>query len=137
MAALLDVSFLVAAADVSDMNHQAARAWLRRVDDPLLVGTMSLAEADIVLQQAMGQRATLALLDSIARGQIRVVPPTEDDLARAGELLRERAEHRPRLTDAVLVATAERLDVSRIATFDRRPIAVLRGSGSRGAALEP
>jgi len=137
MAALLDVSFLVAAADVSDMNHDAARSWLRRVDDPLLVGAMSLAEADLVLQQAMGQQATLALLDSIGRGQLRVVSPTTDDLARAGELLQERAEHRPRLTDAVLVATAERLGVSRIATFDRRPIAVLRGPAHRGTALEP
>jgi uncharacterized protein len=137
MAALLDVSFLVAAADASDMNHEAARAWLRRVDEPLLVGAMSLAEADLVLQQAIGQRATLALLDSVARGQVRVVSPTGADLARAAELLAEHAEHRPRLSDAVLVATADRLGVSRIATFDRRPLAVLRGRGERAAALEP
>lgn len=137
MAALLDVSFLVAAADASDMNHDAARAWLRRVDEPLLVGAMSLAEADLVLQAAIGPRATLALLDSVARGQVRVVAPSDADLARAGELLGERAEHRPRLSDAVLVATADRLRVSRIATFDRRPLAVLRGPGQRGAALEP
>jgi uncharacterized protein len=137
MAALLDVSFLVAAADASDMNHEAARAWLRRVDEPLLVGTMSLGEADLVLQHAIGQRATLALLDSVARGQVRVVSPTEDDLARAAELLVERAEHRPRLSDAVLIETADRLSVSRIATFDRRPLALLRGPGHRGAALEP
>ena len=137
MAAILDVSFVVAAADTSDINHEAARAWLRRVEDPLIIGALTLGEADLVLQSALGQRATLALLESIARGQIRVVAPTDADLARAGDLLREHAEHRPRLVDAVLLATAERLGATRIATFDRRPIAVLRSTGRRTIALEP
>jgi predicted nucleic acid-binding protein len=65
------------------------------------------------------------------------VAPTDADLARAGELLTEAAEHRPRLADAVLVATAERLDVRRIATFDRRPIAVFRPRHVRAFDLEP
>ncbi len=137
MTAILDVSFLVAAADASDINHGAARAWLRRVDEPLAVCTLSLGEADIVLQPALGAGATLALLDSIGRGQVRLVAPADADLERAAALIREHAEHRPRLADALLVAAAERLHASRIATFDRRPLAVLRAEGSRGTPLEP
>jgi predicted nucleic acid-binding protein len=49
----------------------------------------------------------------------------------------EAAEHRPRLADALMVAAAERLDVHRIATFDRRPIAVLRPRHVRSFDLEP
>jgi predicted nucleic acid-binding protein len=49
----------------------------------------------------------------------------------------EAAEHRPRLADAVLVATAERLGVRRIGTFERRPLAVLRPRGGRAFDLEP
>lgn len=137
MAAILDVSFLVAAVDVSDINHAAARAWLRRVDEPLLVCALTLGEADLVLQGALGQLPTLALLESLGRAQLRLVAPADADLARAADLLREHPEHRPRLADALLVAAAERLGVSRIATFDRRPIAVLRAAGGRGVALEP
>jgi len=60
---------------------------------------------DLLLQRELGLRATLALLESIQSGRLRVVAPTQADLARAAELLRETMEYRPRLTDAVLVAT--------------------------------
>lgn len=136
MAALLDASLIVAAADASDINHVAAVAWLDRVDEPLLVGALTLVEADHVLQRGLGIRATLALLDSIAAGAVRVVPPTDADLARAAELLQTSAEHRPRLADAALVAAAERLGVRRVGSFERRPLAVLQ-SGSRVFDLEP
>jgi hypothetical protein len=85
----------------------------------------------------LGLRATLALLESIASGAVRVVAPTQADLARAAELLREAVEYRPRLADAVLVATAERLRITRVAAFDRRPIAIFRPRHVRALDLEP
>ena len=47
----------------------------------------------------------------------------DGDLTRAVVLMREAAEHRPQLADALLVATAERLGIRRVASFDRRPLA--------------
>lgn len=137
MAVLLDGSIILAAADRSDLNHDAAVAWFRRVEEPLLLGALTLAELDVLLQRELGPAATLAVLRSIADGVVRVVPPTDADLVRAAALIEEAAEHRPRLTDAVLVATAERLGVARIATFDRRPVAVLRPRHLRAFDLEP
>ena len=137
MAILLDGSIVVAAADRSDLNHAAAVAWFARADEPLLLGALALAELDLLLQRELGSDATLAVLASLTDGVIRLVAPTDGDLARAAELLAEAAEHRPRLTDALLVATAERLGVRRVATFDRRPIAVLRPRHVRAFDLEP
>lgn len=137
MAILLDASAVLAAADRADLNHGAAIEWFGRADEPLLLGAMTLAELDLLLQRELGAGATQAVLQSIADGGLRLVPPTDVDLARAGELLGEVAEHGPRLVDAVLVATAERLDVRRIATFDRRPIAVFRPRHVRAFDLEP
>jgi len=91
----------------------------------------------VVLQRDIGQAATVALVQSVVDGAIRIVPPTDGDLARAAELMAEAAEHRPRLADACLVATAERLGVRRVATFDRRPIAVFRPRHVRSFDLEP
>jgi predicted nucleic acid-binding protein len=65
------------------------------------------------------------------------VAPTDADLARAVDLLEGATEHRPRLADALMVAAAERLGVRRIATFDRRPIAVFRPRHVRAFDLEP
>jgi predicted nucleic acid-binding protein len=127
----------VAAADRADLNHAAALAWFRRADEPLLLGALNLAELDTLLQRELGAEASLALVRSITGGAIRLVAPTDADLTRAASLLEAVGEHRPRLTDAVLVATAERLGVRRIATFDRRPIAVFRPRHVRGFDLEP
>jgi predicted nucleic acid-binding protein len=135
VAALLDASAIVAAADTADLNHAAAAAWFGRVDEPLLIGALTLSEADHVLQRDLGLPATLALLESLTSGAVRVVAPTEADLARAAALLEAAAEHRPRLSDALLIAAAERLGVRRIATFDRRPLAVLASRGRRGERL--
>lgn len=137
MAVLLDTSLIVAAADTADLNHRTAAAWFARVEEPLLVGALTLAEVDHVLQRELGPAASAAVVEAVVAGAIRLVAPTEADLARASELMAEAAEHRPRLTEAVLVATAERLGVRRIATFDRRPIAVLRPRHLRAFDLEP
>ena len=137
MAILLDGSIVVAAADRSDLHHAAAVAWFARADEPLFLGALTLAELDLILQRELGADATLAVLGTLTDGVIRLVPPTDQDLARAAELLAEAAEHRPRLTDALLVAGAERLGVRRVATVDRRPIAVLRPRHVRALDLEP
>lgn len=137
MAILLDPSAIIAAADAADLNHRVAVAWFERADEPLLLGALSLAELDLVLQRELGMVATRAVVESLIGGSIRLVAPTVDDLARALELMSDAGEHRPRLADALLVASAERLDVRRVAAFDRRPLAVLRPRHVRGLEFEP
>jgi predicted nucleic acid-binding protein len=134
---LLDSSAVLAAADQSDLNHRAALAWFGRVDEPLMIGALTLAELDLLLQRELGLRATFALLKSIASGAVKVVAPTTADFVRAAELMQETTEYRPRLADAVLVATAERLGVTRVAAFDRPPIAIFRPRHVRALDLEP
>ena len=137
MAILLDGSAILAAADRADLNHDAAVAWFARADEPLLLGALTLAELDLLLQRELGPAATLAVVRALTDGAIRLVSPTGADLERAADLLVESAEHRPRLVDALLVATAERLAVRRVATFERRPIAVFRPRHVRALDLEP
>lgn len=137
MAILLDPSAVVAAADAADLNHRAAVAWFAAADEPLLLGALGLAELDLLLQRELGLAATEAVLQAVVADAIRLVAPTGDDLARAAALLREAAEHRPRLADALLVATAERLGVRRVAAFDRRPLAVFRPRHVRALEFEP
>ena len=137
MAILLDPSAVLAAADSADLNHRAAVGWFGRVDEPLLLGALGLAELDVLLQRELGAAASLALVEALVAGSIRLVAPTPDDLARAAVLMGEAAEHRPRLADALLVATAERLGVRRVAAFDRRPLAVFRPRHVRSLDFEP
>jgi predicted nucleic acid-binding protein len=137
VAILLDPSVVLAAADVADLNHRAAVAWFARADEPLLLGALGLAELDLLLQRELGVAATEAVLQAVVADAIRLVPPTTEDLVRATALMREAAEHRPRLVDALLVATAERLGIRRVASFDRRPLAVFRPRHLRTLDFEP
>jgi predicted nucleic acid-binding protein len=137
VAVLLDPSAILAAADTADLNHRAAVAWFERVDEPVLLGALGLAELDLLLQRELGAAATRAVVEALVAGSIRLVGPTQDDLARAAELMTEAAEHKPRLADALLVATAERLGIRRVAAFDRRPLAVFRPRHLRGLDFEP
>jgi predicted nucleic acid-binding protein len=137
VAILLDPSAVVAAADVADLNHRAAVAWFARADEPLLLGALGLAELDLLLQRELGVAATEAVLQALVADAIRLVAPTTEDLVRATALMREAAEHRPSLVDALLVATAERLGVRRVACFDRRPLAVFRPRHVRSLDFEP
>jgi predicted nucleic acid-binding protein len=137
VAVLLDPSAILAAADTADLNHRAAVAWFERVDEPLLLGALGLAELDLLLQRELGAAATRAVVDALVAGSIRLVAPTQEDLARASELMTEAAEHRPRLADALLVAAAERLGIRRVAAFDRRPLAVFRPRHLRALDFEP
>jgi predicted nucleic acid-binding protein len=137
VAVLLDPSAVLAAADGADRNHRAAVAWFGRVDEPLLLGALGLAELDILLRRELGADASLAVVESLVAGSIRLVAPTQEDLARAAVLMGEAAEHGPRLADALLVATAERLGVRRVAAFDRRPLAIFRPKHVQGFEFEP
>jgi hypothetical protein len=112
-------------------------AWFDRADEPLLLAALTLADLDTLLQRELGQAAAIAVVQAITGGAIRLVPPGDVDLVRAIELLEAATEHRPRLADALMVAAAERLGVHRIATFDRRPIAVFRPRHVRAFDLEP
>ena len=137
MAILLDPSAVLAAADAADLNHRAAVAWFSRVDEPLLLGALGLAELDVLLQRELGAAASLAVIASVVAGAIRLVAPTTEDLARAAQLMETAAEHRPRLADALLIAASERLGIRRVACFDRRPLAVFRPRHVRTLDFEP
>jgi hypothetical protein len=137
VAVLLDPSAVLAAADTADLNHRAAVAWFARVDEPLLLGALGLAELDVLLQRDLGAAASRAVVEAVIAGSIRLVAPTREDLERAAGLMEEAAEHRPRLADALLIATAERLGIRRVAAFDRRPLAVFRPRHLRSLDFEP
>ena len=86
----------------AEENHGAALAWFGRVNEPLMIGALTLCEVDLLLQHGArpARDAGPARVDRRA-GPCCVVAQTQGDLARAGERFRKKVEYRPRLTDAV------------------------------------
>lgn len=120
MALLFDTGPLLALADDSDRWHEQCRELIDATVGLLLVPVPVLVEVCYLLQKRLGPRSEAAFLESVRTGQLELVPFTSADLDRATELVRQYADFLLGFVDAVVIATAERLGLTEVATIDRR-----------------
>jgi len=93
---------------------------------PLLVPATVVAEVGYLLGREAGPKVESLFLDSLAAGDFTVVDLAAADFARAAELVRRYGDLPLGTTDATVVAAAERLGVTEVATLDRRHFSVIR-----------
>ena len=125
MALLLDTGPIVAALDEDDPEHDRCLALLAGGDDRLVPSPI-LAEVDYWLSKLGSLRAWADFAADISGGAYRLIHPSEADLIRAAELELIYADLRLSFVDASIIALAERLNETRIATLDRRHFSVVR-----------
>lgn len=126
---LVDTGPLVAAAITQQSDHRACVdmfTGLRLAGRPLLVPTTVVAETAFMLEKLGGTRAESAFIGALARRDFVSVGLEDDDYARIAELIGQYADLPLGTTDASVIALAERLGVSEIATLDRRHFNVVR-----------
>jgi predicted nucleic acid-binding protein len=123
---LVDTGPLVAAADRDDAHHKACLDLLVGDVGPLVTSALVIAEAAYLLDRQLGAAAEAALFGSLADGTLQVEDLGRADWARVAELVRTYSDMRLGGADASLVALAERLGVTRVATLDRRHFGVVR-----------
>jgi predicted nucleic acid-binding protein len=93
---------------------------------PLITTEMVLAEAGWLINRQLGPSREAALYRSVADGELAVEHLTSADWKRVAELTSQYGDQPLGGVDAGLVAVAERLGVSTIATLDRRHFAIVR-----------
>ena len=123
---LVDSGPLVAAANRRDKHHSASVQALSAVRPPRLVPGVVIAEVSYLLGRDAGPSVEAAFLRSFGSGFLTIVEPTAEDLSRSADLVEQYADLPLGTTDACLVALAERLGVTEIATLDRRHFGVVR-----------
>lgn len=124
-----DTGPLVAAADRNDADNRPCTdlfTSLHLAGRPILVPAPVVAEVGYLLGRAGGSRVESAFLRSIARQTISIVDLKISDYERMAELVDTYADFPLGTTDAAVVAVAERLRVSEVATLDRRHFHVVR-----------
>lgn len=124
-----DTGALVAAALVNDDHHEACvemfgAAWDER--RTLYVPATVVAEVGFLLEREAGPRVEAMFLRSLADRDFEPVDLTPADFGRAAELVDQYADLPLGTTDATVVAVAERLRVSDLATLDHRDFSVVR-----------
>ena len=136
--ALADTGVVYALIDQSDAWHRRVLAWWRSTRQSVLLPVTILPEVAYLLHIRIGMDAELAFVRAVADREFNVEQLNlEEDLERAGELMSIYRDQSIGFVDATVVAVAERMGVSEIATTDRRHFGVIRPRHVREFTLLP
>jgi len=134
---IVDTGPLVAAADRTDRHHQTCLDLLETATGPLVTTAMVVAEAVYLLTRELGAHAEASFYDAIIDGTLTVEPLVASDWQRIRELVDRYHDLPLGGTDASLIAVAERLGATRIATLDRAHFRVVRPAHCEAFELAP
>lgn len=126
MSLILDSGGLYALYDVDDRFHQAARRVIERERGPLILPSAILSEIDYLLREFLGIDAELDFLDGLRTGAYLLEPLTSTDLDRCHTLIKRYRDLNLGLADTAVIATAERLNITRILTVDERDFRAIK-----------
>ncbi len=124
MTILADTSFLLAALDKDDPHHHAAKTLVERPGTVFVTPVVVLPEVCYLAHKYMGAETEGRFLQGVLKGDVVVEWGQSEDLHRAVEILQGRPDLG--MVDATLIATAERLKIKQVATFDRRHFNTIR-----------
>ncbi len=127
MTIITDTSYLFALYNSKDTNHRAAAAFaFETASEKMLLPEVALTELAYLLVRDLGYVALLTLLENLRDGEIELVPLVTSDLSRIHDIATTYASAAFDIVDCCQMAIAERLEVTRIATFDRRDFNIFR-----------
>jgi hypothetical protein len=115
-----DTGALIALFDRSDRHHDDLRLLYEADPDAWVLPWAILPEVDYLTATHLGQRAQDLWLADLASGAFSVEWGRPEDLVAAERLCRRCKTLRLGLVDGVVIAIAERLRASAIATLDLR-----------------
>jgi uncharacterized protein len=132
---LVDAGPLVAIMDVEDQHHKTCVATLRHITEPVATVWPPLVEAfHLVSDIPNGPDKLWGLIE---RAPISLLPLGLEDAPRMQELMRKYKDRPMDLADAALIRVAERENIDRIFTVDKRHFSVYRLHGKVPPTLVP
>ncbi|MCY7345640.1 MAG: PIN domain-containing protein [Pyrinomonadaceae bacterium] len=121
MAFLLDSGFLYAQLNGRDDHHAEVSAASRISErEPIILPIPAITEITYLLQRDLGIEAVATFLENLSETDFILETPTAEDYRRAAEILRKYNDANIDFVDAVIAAIAERLNITKILTVDRR-----------------
>ncbi|MDC0833290.1 PIN domain-containing protein [Geitlerinema sp. CS-897] len=124
--AILDTSFLFALTDRSDRNHQRVLTVAQSANEPLVLPVVVFPEVCYLIASRLGHPAMRRFVSRMTSDAVRVESMTTEDLVRVHQILEQYSDTQLDFTDAAIVAIAERLNITRVYTLDRRDFSIVR-----------
>ncbi|MBN8637760.1 MAG: PIN domain-containing protein [Anaerolineae bacterium] len=125
MIAVADTSFVIAVFDIHDEFHEPSLA-IYRSHQPIYLPQTTLAEIGYFLTKRYGNLTASFFLARFPNTRYRLIPLADEDVARTAEILQKYADTRVDFVDATIAAVAERLNITRVLTLDRRDFSLIR-----------
>lgn len=127
MAALIvDAGPLYAYIDRDDRHHQACLELLSEHPGPLMVPMLVVTEVSYLVQSRLGSEAEVRFVGDLANGNLIPEAVHASDWMRIAELVGRYRDLPLGTVDASVIAAAERLDATEIATVDRRHFTIVQ-----------
>ena len=120
MSVLLDTGIVYAYYDRSDRWHARARTFVEGERRGLILPAPVIPEVDHLLGHRLGAKSRQTFYAGVVEGHYLVADLSKDGYARVADLNRRFDDLDLGFVDAAIVALAESLGLSRVATTDRR-----------------
>jgi predicted nucleic acid-binding protein len=134
---LVDAGLLYAYVDADDAHHRACLDLLQNHRGPLVVPTLVITEAVYLIGTRLGTEAEVRFLGDFAEGLFEVESVHPVDWLRIAQLVARYRDWPLGTADASVVAAAERLNITQIATVDRRHFSAVRPKHTDAFQLLP
>jgi uncharacterized protein len=136
-ALVCDTGPLLAALNDHDKHHAASVALFDGFDGALIVPSLIVTEVCYLAQTQVGPHAEVRFLDSIVARELTIEHPGEQDWARIARLVRQYAGFPLGVADASVIAIAERLGITLLASLDHRHMRAVKPAHCDGFELVP
>ena len=127
MTAILDTGFIFALTDKTDDNHVRVLRVAQIIgDEPLVLPSVVIPEACYLIGSRLGHKSMRDFLKNLIISKTQIEPLLEQDLKRVTQILENYADSHLDFVDAAVIAIAERLNIIRVLTIDRRDFSLIR-----------
>ncbi len=126
MSQLLDTGFLYALLNRQESRHQDVLDASAKVQGAIYLPTVVTTEVAYLIQRDLGVESLADFIELLATESFVLVEPVAVDYQREAEVVRQYTDSNIDFVDAVLVAIAERLNITRVLTVDARRFRLFR-----------
>ena len=134
---IVDTGVVLVASDNGDPDHVACAGLLQDSVGPLVTTALVIAESAYLIGRQLGAVSEARFFRSIADGEITMEALSVADDLRIADLVQQYTSLPLGGTDATVIALAERLGETRIATLDHRHFTVVRPAHCDAFELVP
>lgn len=123
---LIDANFLYELYNKEATHHKKALEFIKLDKGTQFIPDVVLPETTFLFNRSGKERAVIVFLETIETARPNLVPIILEDLKRARQMMAEYSGAKLDFVDCCIMALSERLNITRVCTFDRRDFSMFR-----------